>query len=222
MFKKGFTLVEILIVVVILASVVAFGVPSYRKAQVRARFNAALGTLTQLGGGINNLYSDILTYSGNTWTYALEEETLLTTPTFVAGAFDSDIRDLSLTKWGQDGILPDGLNWNKAFVLALVGREYMPLPRLEGVESTTAKEIPYFHYICDPNLEGEQQVNCGSGSSSRKCCAHNTSHGGTVACMILKSVHPSKEEKSYAGARFYRDGTYNILSCDTPDPDGDE
>ena len=218
MFKKGFTLVEILIVVVILASVVAFGVPSYRKAQIRSRFNAALGTLTQLGGGINNLYSDILTYSGNTWTYAPEEEEEALRPsTLTDSALNSVVRDLSLTRWGQDGILPDTLDWNRAFVLALVVREYMPPLKLGT--GTSAEVVPYNHYICNPNLAGEAKLNCGTSGDNRTCCAHNTSHGGTVACMILKSSYSSEEERSYAGARFYRDGTYNVLSCKEPDPD---
>lgn len=217
MFKKGFTLVEILIVVVILASVVAFGVPSYRKAQIRSRFNAALGTLTQLGGGINNLYSDIQTYSGNSWTYAPEEEGALTHATWTTSAFNSNVRDLSLTRWGQDGILPDGLDWNKAFVLALVVREYMPPLKLgTGI---SAEVIPYNHYICNPNLAGEAKLNCGTSGDNRTCCAHNTNRGGTVACMILKPSYSSEEERSYAGARFYRDGTYNVLSCKESDPD---
>ena len=217
MFKKGFTLVEILIVVVILASVVAFGVPSYRKAQVRARFNAALGTLTQLGGGINNLYSDIQTYSGNSWTYSAND-THLTNSSWTSD-FNTDIRELSLTRWGWEDVLPTSLNWNQAFILSLVVREYMPPLKLTG--GSSEEMIPYNHYICKPDSDGEEKFVC-NGADYRKCCKHNTNHGGTVACMLLAPSHTSKEEMSYVGARFYRDGTYNVLSCDASDPDEDE
>ena len=52
---KGFTLLEIMIVVVIAVSVAAFAVPAYKKAQDRNRYLAAQGVLIDLGNGIKML-----------------------------------------------------------------------------------------------------------------------------------------------------------------------
>ncbi len=57
--KKGFTLLEVLIVVVIAVSVMAFSVPAYKKTQDRNRFMAAQGVLMDLGSGLRSLRADL-------------------------------------------------------------------------------------------------------------------------------------------------------------------
>ncbi len=57
--KNGFTLLEVLIVVVIAVSVAAFAVPAYKKAQDRNRFLAAQGVLMDFGNGVRMLQQDI-------------------------------------------------------------------------------------------------------------------------------------------------------------------
>ncbi len=57
--QKGFTLLEVLIVVVIAVSVVAFSVPAYKKTQDRNRFMAAQGVLIDLGNGLRSLQEDL-------------------------------------------------------------------------------------------------------------------------------------------------------------------
>lgn len=72
----GFTLMEILIVVVVALSVTAFAVPVYRKAQVRNNFAAAQGFLVEVYNAVSmciadqpgNDFSDCVT--GNTPKYA--------------------------------------------------------------------------------------------------------------------------------------------------------
>lgn len=49
MFSKGFTLLEVLIVVVVAVVVTMFAVPSYKKSQDRGRYMAASGVLMELG-----------------------------------------------------------------------------------------------------------------------------------------------------------------------------
>jgi prepilin-type N-terminal cleavage/methylation domain-containing protein len=58
--NKGFTLVEILIVVVIAVSVAAFGVPAYKKSQERNRYLAAQGVLIDLGNAVRTFRQDMI------------------------------------------------------------------------------------------------------------------------------------------------------------------
>lgn len=59
MYKKGFTLAEMLVVVIIAAAVVVLAVPSFKKTQERARFDAARGNLISLGGAVQALREDL-------------------------------------------------------------------------------------------------------------------------------------------------------------------
>lgn len=56
--RKGFTLLEVLVVVVIAVLVTMFAVPSYRKAQDRNRFMAASGVLLDLGNAMRMFKAD--------------------------------------------------------------------------------------------------------------------------------------------------------------------
>ncbi len=47
--KRGFTLVEILFVLIIAAGIMAYAVPSYKRAKERSRYEAATGILTDVG-----------------------------------------------------------------------------------------------------------------------------------------------------------------------------
>jgi len=51
--KKGFTLVEVLIVVAISLSVLIFAVPTYKKTQAKIRHEAAIGVLINVGEAVN-------------------------------------------------------------------------------------------------------------------------------------------------------------------------
>ncbi len=56
--RGGFTLVEVLVVVVIAVLVTMFAVPSYRKAQERNQYLAATGVLIELGNAVRMLHED--------------------------------------------------------------------------------------------------------------------------------------------------------------------
>ena len=58
MSRKGFTLVEVLIVVVIAVVVTMFSVPAYKKAQDRSRYMSAAGTLMDVGNGVRMLMQE--------------------------------------------------------------------------------------------------------------------------------------------------------------------
>ncbi len=76
--KKGFTLLEVLIVVVIAVSVAAFSVPAYKKMQDRNRYMAAQGVLIDVGSGIRALELDencsFLDKSAYLFTSSMQEE----------------------------------------------------------------------------------------------------------------------------------------------------
>lgn len=57
--QQGFTLLEILIVVVIAVSVAAFALPAYKKMQDRTNFMAAQGVLIELGNGLMMLQEEV-------------------------------------------------------------------------------------------------------------------------------------------------------------------
>ncbi len=57
--QTGFTLIEILIVVVIAVSVAAFALPAYKKTQDRANFLAAQGVLMDLGNAVQMLREEV-------------------------------------------------------------------------------------------------------------------------------------------------------------------
>lgn len=57
--RKGFTLVEILFVLIIIATIVAFAVPSYNRTKQRARYEAAVGVLVNVGNAVQSINQDL-------------------------------------------------------------------------------------------------------------------------------------------------------------------
>lgn len=57
--KNGFTLVEILFVVIIAAGILMYAVPHYKRAKERAAYENAVGVLTDIGGAIVALERDL-------------------------------------------------------------------------------------------------------------------------------------------------------------------
>lgn len=163
--KKGFTLLEVLIVVVILASVVLFGVPSYKKTQARAKYNASLGTLVQLGEGLRMLYKD----SGKVWNQ--DAKGLNKSNTFK----EELIANIELS---EDFVLSD-LNLSDksdqdAFLAALIARGYMTMPRFE-------ETLGYNYYICPI-----------PGDKASACCPVNNED--VIACMEITTCSDTNKE----------------------------
>ncbi len=71
--RSGFTLLEVLIVVVIAVLVTMFAVPSYRKAQERNRYMAATGVLMDIGNAARMLHEQYpnLSYTASITNNAL-------------------------------------------------------------------------------------------------------------------------------------------------------
>ena len=57
--KKGFTLLEVLIVMVIIASLFSFAFPAYKKAQDRNKYLNARGVLEDLGFAVRELQANL-------------------------------------------------------------------------------------------------------------------------------------------------------------------
>ena len=66
--KKGFTLLEILIVVVIASSVLAFALPAQKRATDRNKYLAAQGVLLDIGSAVQAKRAD-LKMAGSTTTF---------------------------------------------------------------------------------------------------------------------------------------------------------
>ena len=84
---KGFTLLEIMIVVVIAVSVAAFAVPAYKKAQDRNRYLAAQGVLIDLGNGVKML-REALSTEAEDRTFPVSNAVLQITSTWQDGRAD--------------------------------------------------------------------------------------------------------------------------------------
>ncbi len=55
--RKGFTLVEILFVLIIAAGIMAFAVPSYKRAKERTKYEAATGILMDVGSAALQIWN---------------------------------------------------------------------------------------------------------------------------------------------------------------------
>ena len=62
--KSGFTLLEILIVLVLSASILAFALPAHKRAQARNKYSAAQGVLTDLASAVLAIRADAATVGG--------------------------------------------------------------------------------------------------------------------------------------------------------------
>jgi type IV pilus assembly protein PilE len=65
-FMRGFTLIELMIVVAIVALIIAFGYPSYRNHIIKSHRAEGMGELLDLADRLERFYSDQGTYAGAT------------------------------------------------------------------------------------------------------------------------------------------------------------
>jgi len=62
-FMRGFTLIELMIVIAILAIAIAIGYPSYRDQVIKSRRSEGMGELLELADRLERYYSDQGTYA---------------------------------------------------------------------------------------------------------------------------------------------------------------
>ena len=184
----GFTLVEILIVVVVIVTVAAFGVPAYKKAQTRSAYMGAKGVLMQIGGALDAFRADLRTYNKagassvdmtGRVNYAAQEAAFVTSKTYFNRQFTDD----------QDPFMIGFYSWPAN----LFGRGYLePLfPSATGSAKHASTYNGYGFYIC-PTVSG----------SSTACCVNKPS--GAIACMRLEGSGCSTS--NYPGAFYYEGG----------------
>ena len=148
--NKGFTLLEVLIVVVIAVSVAAFGVPAYKKSQERNRYLAAQGVLMDLGNAVRTLRQDLAISSSRTFPISSATQLLSSWQTTT-----------------QEGELAD-LSTDADLGAAMFTRKYMsPIQFPTG----TSVYKGYSFYICPQNSSSTS--NCCGGDSSVVACTTN-------------------------------------------------
>ena len=133
--KKGFTLLEILLVIVILVVVSLFAVPAYKKSIARSKYNSALGTLVQFGTALQMLKQD----TGVSWQ--------MDPVRFVPSTWFTDTNVSEAEQLDKNEI--NDIN-PAMFKAALVAHGYMIKPL--SLDST------YDFYMC--NLNGDPEFCC--------------------------------------------------------------
>ena len=84
--KFGFTLVEMLFVVVIAAGILVFAVPAYKRVQEKANYNAALGVLLDVNNAVNSLKRDLKEVASTTSiSFPIGNDTAWSFPVNAAG-----------------------------------------------------------------------------------------------------------------------------------------
>ncbi len=168
--RAGFTLLEILVVVVIAISVTAFAVPAYKKTQERNNFLAARGVLMDLGAAMQAMRSDLLS-AGKDLSQAPSAVSAIKT-TYQNSTKTAYKNIANYSSLDSLTLSDDNVRYT------LFAREYMqPIP----LNSSHAYKGYYF-YLCP----------IGGGNS--KCCR---SSKNTIACMRKASSCSSAD---YPGA----------------------
>lgn len=142
--KKGFTLLEVLIVVVIAVSVAVFAVPAYKKTQDKNRYLAAQGVLMDLGNGLRTLQSE-------------------------GYAFPSSAQQVTYSN--MNGTLAaDALISSSNYQRALVARKYMsPIP-FDNTSTSIYKG--YKFYACPVNTASSS--NCCNKNAGVVACMEDS------------------------------------------------
>jgi len=161
--KTGFTLVEMLVVVVIAASVVVLSVPAFTRVQDRSRFDAAKGLLMDLGMATQSLRADWTAVNSSADTYP-------TSSLQVTSAAQS--AGTSTSAFATD---PLSSQSSANFVKILFAKDYLrPIP----FDSGTSVYKGYSFYVCKVNATGGDccdtkdtvacMYNSGAGANYKK------------------------------------------------------
>ncbi|MBO7191035.1 MAG: prepilin-type N-terminal cleavage/methylation domain-containing protein [Elusimicrobiaceae bacterium] len=136
--KKGFTLLEILTVLVIVASVMAFGLPAYRRAQEKVAYQAATGLLRDVGASWQLLMQDTAE-AGIQWLAPYNRYVLLVEPSSASLGCGSSLSECA----ASSPLHSDAFRW---FLL----KQYMsPIPWDNSRRSTYKG---YRYYVCEPGV----------------------------------------------------------------------
>ena len=186
--KHGFTLVEMLFIVLIAAGIIAFAVPAYKRVQERADYNAALGTLLDINNAVESLKRDLRMSTGKSVSIFPSNNTnYVDYKNNWAPDADSDVKKGNIS-WNNYVASQAGTNnISKAFIWALNEFNYA-----KPVQNTVVAK--YDFYILNPKA---------SGSLSK--CALTNEKG--VACIYRKGRESAEQNDCYAGAVLKADGS---------------
>ncbi len=185
--KKGFTLVEVLFVLIIAMGIAAYAVPNYRRSQERSRYEAALGLLTTYANAISTMEKDMES-DGYNFTFPM-------TATYFQIPFNSvdttGVQIGSVDQWtdivGMRNIENAG-NANRAFMWAMFEYKY--------AEKLPTEDSGYDFYAI-----GGQDV---STICHNNCKPKQGDDSPVVACMCQPDDTGSTG--CYYGARLLRNG----------------
>ena len=188
MYKKGgFTLVEMLFVVVIAASIMMFAVPAYKRVQEKADYNAALGILLDVNNAVNSLKRDLQMLPGaDGISFPKETNSQWSFTKNTPRAF-TVVNVSSWNQWLVDSYSGSGsgsAEWDSDFWGALF-------------------EFGYLKQIPDTRGYSMHIVN-GSVPSGIADCGENVPDGLTVSACVLKD---GTKNDCYKGARILSDGS---------------
>lgn len=187
--KKGFTLVEILFVLIIAAGILMYAVPSYRRTKERSQYEAAVGTLISVGNAIQSL-EQYLQSEGYTFSLPTDGSS---NAHYVIPTAQPDLLQMGCVVSPKDAIEDaSGTNaQNRNFVHFLFAMKY-----LDTVPE--AAESGYMFYAIN-NTTGHTanvcQNNCQDGEDRK-----------VIACMCQSSANLNKSTGCFYGAKMYRNG----------------
>ena len=96
--SKGFTLVEIMIVVVIIGLLAAMAIPAFQKVRQSSQDKAVLNNARQLSAGADQYFLE----NGVSTGYSEEEATKILSEKEVTAIADVKMGEASATAWGCD------------------------------------------------------------------------------------------------------------------------
>lgn len=192
--KKGFTLVEILFVLIIAAGILMYAVPSYRRTKERSQYEAAVGTLVSVGNAIQSL-EQYLQSEGYTFSLPTDESSnaYYTMPT------------------AQPKLLQ-------------MGCVASPRDAIAGASGTSAKNSNFVHFLFAMKYLDKAPFASATGYSfyaihntstktasiCRNNCRDKTSGDladrSVIACMCQSSANLNKSTGCFYGAKMYRNG----------------
>ena len=183
--KKGFTLLEVLVVVVIAASVLLFAVPAYKRTQDKSMFLAAQGLLVDLRASVQSIRQDLAMAGSNHKIPSGSSPIKLTASWQDESAEEySEAANVNFLKDLESAKLP----------YALFARQYM---QPVAFDPTTDQYKRYTFYICP-----QEQA------SSAHCC---NSDKNVIACMQDANYCNRPTRGQYYGALIMRDGTITVI-----------
>ena len=190
--KKGFTLLEILIVLVIVMGVFLFALPAHKRAQQRNKFAAAQGILLDLGSAINNFKRDLAKFAPGV---SFEGNLPTDERGFKVAADCQDTENSNYTAAANLSKLSSATNDHMPYIL--FARQYMePIPFDNG---NTYKG--YIFLICS----GAETAGPCLAQPSASACMFEADHGQTEetdgywgACVMpdltIYTIHSAPEE----------------------------